>query len=128
MPPRGIEPRSMAAYLVSVVELESTTHGPKPRVSPSTPHRDKIGVLWGIEPSQTDSQSAMQPLHQQHHRLGRGTWDRTKNDRIKICCDTISLCPNCMVDRVGIEPTDNCLQSSQEPQLNHSPIILTLLN
>ena len=26
-----------------------------------------------------------------------------------------------MVDRVGIEPTDNCLQSSQEPQLNHSP-------
>ena len=25
------------------------------------------------------------------------------------------------VDRVGIEPTDNCLQGSQEPQLNHSP-------
>ena len=33
----------------------------------------------------------------------------------------IDLLPNCMVDRVGIEPTDNCLQSSQEPQLNHSP-------
>ena len=28
--------------LVSVVELESTTHGPKPRMSPSTPHRVKI--------------------------------------------------------------------------------------
>ena len=26
-----------------------------------------------------------------------------------------------MVDRVGIEPTDICLQSRQEPQLNHSP-------
>lgn len=27
-----------------------------------------------------------------------------------------------LVDHVGIEPTDNCLQSNQEPQLNHSPI------
>lgn len=26
-----------------------------------------------------------------------------------------------LVDRVGIEPTDKCLQSIQEPQLNHSP-------
>ncbi len=26
-----------------------------------------------------------------------------------------------LVDHVGIEPTDNCVQSNQEPQLNHSP-------
>ena len=32
----------------------------------ATLYSDKIGVLWGIEPSQTDSQSVMQPLHQQH--------------------------------------------------------------
>jgi hypothetical protein len=31
--------RTLDSILVSVVELESTTHGPKPRVSPSTPHR-----------------------------------------------------------------------------------------
>ena len=32
-------PPYLLLLLVSVVELESTTHGPKPRVSPSTPHR-----------------------------------------------------------------------------------------
>ena len=30
--------------------------------------------------------------------------------------------PYCLVDRKGIEPFDNCLQNSQEPQLNHSPL------
>ena len=28
-----------------------------------------------------------------------------------------------MVDRAGIEPADKCLQNTQEPQLNHSPLI-----
>ena len=39
---RSTRIRTLYSKLVSVVELESTTHGPKPRVSPSTPHRDKI--------------------------------------------------------------------------------------
>lgn len=26
-----------------------------------------------------------------------------------------------MVERMGIEPIDNCLQGNQEPQLNHTP-------
>ena len=30
------------SFLVSVAELESATHAPKARMSPSTPHRDKI--------------------------------------------------------------------------------------
>ena len=35
-----ISPQSRC--LVSVAELESAIHGPKPSVSPSTPHRDNI--------------------------------------------------------------------------------------
>lgn len=34
--------------LVSVAELESAIHGPKPRVSPSTPHRVLTGATGGI--------------------------------------------------------------------------------
>lgn len=29
-----------------------------------------------------------------------------------------------LVDDVGVEPTDNCLQNSQEPRLNHRPMYL----
>ena len=36
-----------------------------------------FGVLWGIEPSRSDSQSDMRPLHQQHH-IETHSWNVVK--------------------------------------------------
>ena len=41
--------------------------------------------------------------------FGRGYWDRTSDDRVKVCSVTATLTPNCMVDRRGVEPrTPTC--------------------
>ena len=50
------------------------------------------------------------------------------SDRIELStnalsrhCSTTELRSNKLVENMGIKPIDNCLQGSQELQLNHSP-------
>ena len=57
-------------YLVAQAGLEPATHEFSIHCSTIGAIVPLFGVLWGIEPSRSDSQSDMRPLHQQHHMLG----------------------------------------------------------
>ncbi len=76
MLPRGIEPRS------SVLQTGAMTTSAKAAC---------FGVLWGIEPSRSDSQSDMRPLHQQHHGIGAGCENRTRDRSLEGYSFTIKL-------------------------------------
>jgi hypothetical protein len=43
--------------------------------------------------------------------IGRGYWDRTSDDRVKVCSVTATLTPNCLVPPPGIEPGSSVLQT-----------------
>ena len=61
--------------------------------------------------------------------VGHKFWSsRTDSNRLKLLYKSRlhqqSFESVLLVDRVGVEPTDNCLQNSQEPRLNHGPLLL----
>lgn len=42
--------------------------------------------------------------HLSYCKTGRGTWNRTKNNRIKTCCDNRFTMPQLILMRWGVEP------------------------
>ena len=81
-------------------------------------------LLEGIEPSLPPYQRGILPLNYKSE-FGRGYWDRTSDDRVKVCSVTATLTPNRMVAEEGIEPPTPAYETGKIPFL-YSAIKITI--